>query len=254
MDISKLVEDGARALALQEHSAKGVAQIWDNDLQPERGNYESAARAVLAIALAEDAAGLCERLEKRAAFWERYWTGRSLQDPDSGPIREAAALLRSLSLRVEAEKRAREDAQMELKRHFPVSKYNGLDIEQWKDRCMAAERVLAMAPMRWREKWFGSPPQKGSWIYADRDPVAFIGETEADHAECGKIVLAHNAALEAAEAHSAELAKVLENILDTYRRVYYMPKPGDGKLMWKAIDEARSLLASRRTQIHNKKL
>ena len=52
MDISKLVEDGARALALQEHSAKGVAQIWDNDLQPERGNYESAARAVLAIALA----------------------------------------------------------------------------------------------------------------------------------------------------------------------------------------------------------
>lgn len=52
MDISKLVEDGARALALQEHSAKGVAQIWDNDLQPERGNYESAARAAFAIALA----------------------------------------------------------------------------------------------------------------------------------------------------------------------------------------------------------
>ena len=113
MDISKLVEDGARALALQEHSAKGVAQIWDNDLQPERGNYESAARAAFAIALAEDAAGLCERLEKRAAFWERYWTGRSLQDPDSGPIREAAALLRSLSLRVEAEKRAREEAERE---------------------------------------------------------------------------------------------------------------------------------------------
>jgi len=67
MDISKLVEDGARALALQEHSAKGVAQIWDNDLQPERGNYESAARAVLAIALAAAA--------EKAEAWSHNSTG-----------------------------------------------------------------------------------------------------------------------------------------------------------------------------------
>lgn len=67
----------------------------------------SKAPATLSLA-GEDVEGLCERLEKRAAFWERYWTGRSLQDPDSGPIREAAALIRSLSLRVEAEKRERE--------------------------------------------------------------------------------------------------------------------------------------------------
>lgn len=147
-----------------------------------------------------------------------------------------------------AEKRAREDAQMELKRHFPVSKYNGLDIEQWKDRCMAAERVLAMAPMRWREKWFGSPPQKGSWIYADRDPVAFIGETEADHAECGKIVLAHNAALESAETHSAALARALEEARDELLecKADYHRNPSS------VIDKCNAVLAEARTALEGR--
>lgn len=145
MDISKLVEDGARALALQEHSAKGVAQIWDNDLQPERGNYESAARAVLAIALAAAAAGLCERLEKRAAFWERYWTGRSLQDPDSGPIREAAAMIRSLSLRVEAEKRAREEAERERDETIAQSKRNWADCGKMHDALGPALQIVCLS-------------------------------------------------------------------------------------------------------------
>jgi hypothetical protein len=78
-----------------------AARVFGNAMIPHAGQLlDLAERATLSLA-GEDAAGLCERLEKRAAFWERYWTGRSLQDPDSGPIREAAALIRSLSLRVE---------------------------------------------------------------------------------------------------------------------------------------------------------
>lgn len=129
---------------------------------------------------------LCERLEKRAAFWERYWTGRSLQDPDSGPIREAAALIRSQAAALAAEKRAREEAEAKA---------------------------------------------------AHQESRAALWKGKADAALDGALMRA-----EAAETHSAELAKVLENILDTYRRVYYMPKPGDGKLMWKAIDEGRVIL------------
>ena len=103
--------------------------------------------------------------------------------------------LPSLLAQIEKAERERDEAQMEIKRHFPVSNYNGLDIEQWKDRALAAERILALSGQHWRERWYGSGPQKGSWIYADRDPVAFIGPDATAHALTTAIVMAHNAAL-----------------------------------------------------------
>ena len=108
--------------------------------------------------------------------------------------------LSSARAEIEGLKTERDEAQMELKRHFPVSKYNGLDIEQWKDRALAAERILALSGQHWRELWYGSEPQKGSWIYADREPVAFIGPDATAHALTTAIVIAHNAAIVSARA------------------------------------------------------
>jgi hypothetical protein len=45
----------------------------------------------------------------------------------------------------------------------------------------------------WREQWYGSEPQKGSWIFAGREPVAFIGPDATAHALTTAIVMAHNA-------------------------------------------------------------
>ncbi len=40
---------------------------------------------------------LIEQLNKRADFWAKYWSGRGLDDPDSGPLREAATALARLA-------------------------------------------------------------------------------------------------------------------------------------------------------------
>lgn len=134
--------------------------------------------------------------------------------------------LSSARAEIEGLKTERDEAQMELKRHFPVSKYNGLDIEQWKDRALAAERILALSGQHWRELWYGSEPQKGSWIYADREPVAFIGPDATAHALTTAIVIAHNAAIVSARAEgwktgveaAAKVARERVAVLEAFAR------------------------------------
>jgi len=177
---------------------------------------EAFAEPLRSLSLAgEDAAGLCERLEKRAAFWERYWTGRSLQDPDSGPIREAAALLRSLSLRVEAEKRAREEA-----------------LED------AADKSDEIAMLR---------DSEARWIAR----IAVVRHATGDNGrmmlpEFTKWFNARWAELLAAETHSAALARALEEARDELLecKADYHRNPSSVIDKCNAVlAEARSLLA-----------
>jgi hypothetical protein len=58
--------------------------------------------------------------------------------------------------------------------------------------------TLALSGSSWRERWNGSPPQRGSSIETDEGAlVAYLGGDEDTHAAAGQIVLAHNAAMRA---------------------------------------------------------
>lgn len=61
--------------------------------------------------------------------------------------------------------------------------------------------LLALGQRDWAARWYGSEPMKGSHIHTVTEHggygevVAFVGATEAHHAEADKIVAAHNAFL-----------------------------------------------------------
>lgn len=64
--------------------------------------------------------------------------------------------------------------------------------------------TLALGRSYWRTRWYGSPPGRGSSIVTETDAtVAYLGDAEGIHDEAGKIVAAHNAALNAAQAVAA---------------------------------------------------
>jgi len=167
-----------------------------------------ASKALATLSLAgEDAAGLCERLEKRAAFWERYWTGRSLQDPDSGPIREAAAMIRSLSLRVEAEKRAREEALAENARLARLVYVPG----QW--RCAKCKFTLIQANLNANDGTVTARDQPGDKCPNCDSPLWRVTERDAGNEMIDRAEEAFEAK-RAAETHSAALARALEEARD----------------------------------------
>ncbi len=58
-------------------------------------------------------------------------------------LRDTANAIREREAALEAVTLERDAAQMELKRHFPISKYDGLDIEQWMARAKACEEDAA---------------------------------------------------------------------------------------------------------------
>lgn len=50
--------------------------------------------------------------------------------------------------------------------------------------------------VKWRERWYGSEPQRGSSIYDELgNLIAYLGGDEATHRLATQIVTAHNAAL-----------------------------------------------------------
>ncbi|SMC45541.1 hypothetical protein [Novosphingobium sp. B1] len=57
--------------------------------------------------------------------------------------------------------------------------------------------LIAQGQQRWRERWYGSDPMKGSAIVTEsRDEVAVIGGDEETHKQVRKVVMAHNAAID----------------------------------------------------------
>lgn len=73
------------------------------------------------------------------------------------------------------------------------------------DTMDAMRDTLALGRSFWRGRWYGSPPMRGSSIVTERgETIAYLGGNEETHGEVGKIVAAHNAALnEAAKAGAA---------------------------------------------------
>ncbi|WP_203309805.1 hypothetical protein [Sphingomonas beigongshangi] len=58
--------------------------------------------------------------------------------------------------------------------------------------------------VKWRERWYGSEPQRGSAIVDERgNLVAYLGGDEATHTITTAIVAAHNAALAASPSNHA---------------------------------------------------
>ena len=89
-----------------------------------------------------------EAREVVARIREPMYPHNSMFDESDPPLyshspEDAAALVQSII-------DARDEAQMELKRHFPISKYNGLGIEEWQARAEAAEARRAEANNQWR--------------------------------------------------------------------------------------------------------
>lgn len=78
--------------------------------------------------------------------------------------------------------------------------YTRVMLAQWYDRLAAAPKAppVAQAEGVWRERWYGSEPEKGSAITDERgNLVAYFGGDETTHAAVTKIVALHNAALSA---------------------------------------------------------
>jgi hypothetical protein len=72
--------------------------------------------------------------------------------------------------------------------------------EIWSTMLAAAPKAppVAQAEGVWRERWYGSEPEKGSAITDERgNLVAYFGGDETTHAAVTKIVALHNAALSA---------------------------------------------------------
>lgn len=56
--------------------------------------------------------------------------------------------------------------------------------------------TLALGREEWRQRWYGSPPMRGSSVVTVTGAtIAYLGGNEETHAEVGKIVAAHNASL-----------------------------------------------------------
>lgn len=65
--------------------------------------------------------------------------GQGQKFPDSELRLEAIRLARQLERELAAVTLDRDELAREMKRHFPISRFNGLDIGQWKDRAEQAE-------------------------------------------------------------------------------------------------------------------
>ncbi|MEH3121128.1 MAG: hypothetical protein PGN16_03970 [Sphingomonas phyllosphaerae] len=85
---------------------------------------------------------------------------------------------------------------------------------------------------RWRERWYGSEPQKGSAITDELgNLIAYFGGDETAHAEVTKIVSAHNATLSAAPKQAEQqgveaLRSALEEAVGVLERLPYGDWPG----------------------------
>jgi hypothetical protein len=56
--------------------------------------------------------------------------------------------------------------------------------------------TLALGRQEWRERWYGSPPERGSSIVTVRgDLVAYVGGDQDTHDAVSQIVATHNASL-----------------------------------------------------------
>ena len=68
--------------------------------------------------------------------------------------------------------------------------------------------LIAQGTTRWIERWYGSEPMKGSSIITvNHDEIAVIGGDKETHRQVRKVVMAHNAALEALDTERTRADK-----------------------------------------------
>ena len=142
--------DTERLKAMEAAAAKGP---WECDTTHNEGSYGAGEDVYEGFKsytiLSEDGKVLFDSLNSDAIeVHEEYdEDGATAWDEIARRNAELIVAMRNalpaLLARIERVERERDEAQMEIKRHFPDSNYNGLDIEQWKDRALAAERILA---------------------------------------------------------------------------------------------------------------
>jgi hypothetical protein len=74
------------------------------------------------------------------------------------------------------------------------------DLRALVDQLDEQRDTLALGRSFWRERWYGSAPERGSSIVTERGAtVAYLGGNEETHDEVRKVVAAHNAALNAVQ-------------------------------------------------------
>lgn len=84
------------------------------------------------------------------------------------------------------------------------------------DEMTAMRDTLALGKRHWRERWYGSDPQRGSSVCATTEHglhgevIAYLGGDEETHKEVRKLVLAHNAAMMQAGPHTLKALVELE--------------------------------------------
>lgn len=121
---------------------------------------------------------------------------------------DAGGCISELARDLAAVTRERDELAREMKRHFPISRFNGLDIGQWKDRAEQAEaraeanekdaRRLRQALYFWLPSIAGGPHPAQE--RAAQDSVLLIGDGLADEKsahELGWISTVVDAAMEA---------------------------------------------------------
>ena len=108
-----------------------------------------------------------------------------------------------------------------------------------------AERELTrLGKARWRERWYGSDPMKGSAIVTESgDEVACIGGDKETHKAVCRVVMAHNAGLAshpappaADEAMVGRVARAIAKELSDQDYGVWVP-PQDWDMKWSYVDQ-----------------
>ena len=138
----------------------------------------------------------------------------------------------------------------------------GMDEDDWNkptfNQCRKAEAALRerlarqkQEPVAWMEAWYGSGPERGWWIVAGRDHIAYLGD-QIESDEVSKIVAAHNITQQPVQKPVAWLCRDYYNTLKLVQiepppplafPVYTAPQPAQQPVAWicDRADGVRSL-------------